>query len=52
MSGFADAADDDAAAAGENEIHGREEALVHYAKFIGIDAEALHLAGREDESES
>ncbi len=29
--------------------HGREEALVHYALSVGIDAEALHLAGREDE---
>jgi putative mRNA 3-end processing factor len=29
--------------------HGREEALVHYAKSIGIEAEALHLAGREEE---
>jgi putative mRNA 3-end processing factor len=29
--------------------HGREEALVHYARGIGIDAEALHLAGREEE---
>ena len=29
--------------------HGREEALVHYARSIGIDAEALHLAGREEE---
>ena len=31
--------------------HGREEALVHYARSIGIDAEALHLAGREEEGE-
>lgn len=29
--------------------HGREEALVAYARSIGIDAEALHLAGREEE---
>ena len=29
--------------------HGREEALVHHARSIGIDAEALHLAGREEE---
>jgi len=29
--------------------HGREDALVHYARSIGIDAEALHLAGREEE---
>ncbi len=29
--------------------HGREEALVHYARGLGIDAEALHLAGREEE---
>ena len=29
--------------------HGREEALVHYARSIGIEAEALHLAGREEE---
>jgi putative mRNA 3-end processing factor len=32
--------------------HGREEALVHFARSIGIDAEALHLAGREEEDES
>ncbi len=32
--------------------HGREEALVHYARSIGIEAEALHLSGREDEDES
>lgn len=32
--------------------HGREEALVHYARSIGIEAEALHLAGREEEDES
>lgn len=31
--------------------HGREEALVHYARSIGIDAEALHLAGRDEEGE-
>lgn len=29
--------------------HGREEALVHYARSIGIDAEALHLGGRDEE---
>ena len=29
--------------------HGREEALVQYARSLGIDAEALHLAGREEE---
>ncbi len=29
--------------------HGREEALVHMARSIGIDAGALHLAGREEE---
>jgi putative mRNA 3-end processing factor len=29
--------------------HGREEALVHYARTVGIDAEALHLAGRDEE---
>jgi putative mRNA 3-end processing factor len=29
--------------------HGREEALVHYARSIGIEAEALHVAGREEE---
>jgi putative mRNA 3-end processing factor len=29
--------------------HGREEALVHMARSIGIEAEALHLAGREEE---
>jgi putative mRNA 3-end processing factor len=32
--------------------HGREEALVHHARSIGIEAEALHLAGREDEDET
>jgi putative mRNA 3-end processing factor len=32
--------------------HGREEALVAYARSIGIEAEALHLAGREEEDES
>jgi putative mRNA 3-end processing factor len=32
--------------------HGREEALVHYARSVGIEAEALHLAGREEEDES
>jgi putative mRNA 3-end processing factor len=32
--------------------HGREEALVHYARSIGIEAEALHLAGREDDEDS
>jgi len=32
--------------------HGREEALVHMARSIGIEAEALHLAGREEEDES
>ena len=29
--------------------HGREEALVHYSRSIGIEGEALHLAGREEE---
>jgi putative mRNA 3-end processing factor len=29
--------------------HGREEALVHHARSIGIEAEALHLTGREEE---
>lgn len=29
--------------------HGREEALVHMARSMGIEAEALHLAGREEE---
>jgi putative mRNA 3-end processing factor len=29
--------------------HGREEALVHQARSMGIEAEALHLAGREEE---
>jgi putative mRNA 3-end processing factor len=29
--------------------HGREEALVHMARSIGIEAEALHLTGREEE---
>jgi putative mRNA 3-end processing factor len=32
--------------------HGREEALVAYARSIGIEAEALHLGGREGENES
>ncbi|MBS0223500.1 MAG: ligase-associated DNA damage response exonuclease [Proteobacteria bacterium] len=32
--------------------HGREEALVHYARSIGIEAEALHLVGREEENEA
>ena len=31
--------------------HGREEALVHQARAMGIDAEALHLAGREEDEE-
>jgi putative mRNA 3-end processing factor len=32
--------------------HGREEALVHYARGRGIDARALSLVGRdEDEGE-
>lgn len=29
--------------------HGREEALVHHARSQGIDAEALHLSGRDEE---
>lgn len=29
--------------------HGREEALVHYARMLGIDARALFLAGYEEE---
>jgi putative mRNA 3-end processing factor len=29
--------------------HGREEALVHMARSIGIEAEALHVTGREEE---
>ena len=29
--------------------HGREEALVHQARSMGIEADALHLAGRDDE---
>ncbi len=29
--------------------HCREEALVHMARSLGIDAAALHLAGREEE---
>ena len=29
--------------------HGREEALVAYARSIGIEAEALHVGGREEE---
>jgi putative mRNA 3-end processing factor len=32
--------------------HGREEALVAYARSIGIEAEALHLSGREEEDEA
>jgi putative mRNA 3-end processing factor len=31
--------------------HGREEALVHHARSLGIEAEALHIAGREEEDE-
>lgn len=31
--------------------HGREDALVHWARQAGIDAEPLYLAGREDEGE-
>ena len=31
--------------------HGREEALVHHARSLGIDAAALHLAGREEEED-
>lgn len=29
--------------------HGREDALVHWARGIGVDAEALTLAGRDEE---
>ena len=29
--------------------HGREDALVHQARSMGVDAEALHVAGREEE---
>lgn len=29
--------------------HGREEALVFHARALGIEAEALHLAGRDEE---
>ncbi|MFM9940214.1 MAG: ligase-associated DNA damage response exonuclease [Hyphomicrobiaceae bacterium] len=29
--------------------HGREEALVFHARSLGIEAEALHLAGRDEE---
>ncbi|MCG8696030.1 MAG: hypothetical protein MI806_32845, partial [Minwuiales bacterium] len=29
--------------------HGREEALVHYATGLGVEAEALSLVGYEDE---
>ena len=29
--------------------HGREEALVNHARTMGIDAEALHLGGRDEE---
>jgi putative mRNA 3-end processing factor len=32
--------------------HGREEALVAYARSIGIEAEALHLSGREEEDDA
>lgn len=31
--------------------HGREDALVHYAKSIGRDARALNMIGREDDDE-
>ncbi|MEQ8602946.1 MAG: ligase-associated DNA damage response exonuclease [Marivibrio sp.] len=31
--------------------HGREEALVHYARREGYDADALSLVGREDEED-
>lgn len=31
--------------------HGREEALVHYARQQGLRAQALHLLGYEDDSE-
>lgn len=29
--------------------HGREEALVHYIRTLGIDADALSIAGRDEE---
>ena len=29
--------------------HGRDDALVHQARSMGVDAEALHVAGREEE---
>jgi putative mRNA 3-end processing factor len=29
--------------------HGREDALVHQARSMGVEAEALHVAGREEE---
>jgi putative mRNA 3-end processing factor len=29
--------------------HGREDALVHQARGMGVEAEALHVAGREEE---
>ncbi|MBX3500433.1 MAG: ligase-associated DNA damage response exonuclease [Alphaproteobacteria bacterium] len=29
--------------------HGREDALVHQARSMGIEADALHVAGREEE---
>ncbi|ANK79579.1 MAG: DNA ligase-associated DEXH box helicase [Rhizobiales bacterium NRL2] len=32
--------------------HGREDALVHYARSIGRDARALHLVGREEDEEA
>jgi putative mRNA 3-end processing factor len=41
----------DVAAAKVWVTHGREEALVHQARILGIDAEALHLAGREEDEE-
>ncbi|WP_417515768.1 ligase-associated DNA damage response exonuclease [Minwuia sp.] len=31
--------------------HGREDALVHYARSIGLKAQALHMIGREDEDD-
>ncbi len=31
--------------------HGREEALVHQARAMGLSAEALHLTGREEDEE-
>ena len=31
--------------------HGREDALVHYCRSIGLEAEPLYLQGRDDEED-